>query len=87
MPFTCVLCNEETCYLSNFCDDCQVIKRITNCYGKVEVKEILKEVCLRNKKQQRWFKRPQKNFKTYKINGIIKSKNELNEEIKGLKKN
>ena len=76
MPFTCVLCNEETCYLSNFCDDCQVIKRITNCYGKVEVKEILEEVCLRNKKQQK-----------YKIDGIIKSKNELNNEIKELKKN
>lgn len=72
----CLLCQDETCYLSNFCDDCQVIKRITNCYGKIEVKEILEEVCLRNKKQQK-----------YKIDGIIKSKNELNNEIKELKKN
>lgn len=76
MPFVCVLCNEETCYLSNFCDDCQIIKRITNCYGKVEVKEILEEVCLRNKKQQK-----------YKINAIIKNKDELHKEIKDIKKN
>jgi len=71
----CLLCQDETCYVSNFCPGCETIKRIVNVYGKLEVKEILETVCLRTKKQQ-----------TYKIDGIIKTKNELNEEIKGLKK-
>ncbi len=71
----CLLCQDESCYVSNFCDDCETIKRIVNVYGKLEVKEILETVCLRTKKQQK-----------YKINGIIKTKEQLNEEIKDLKK-
>jgi len=72
---SCLLCQAETCYVSNFCPDCETIKRIVNVYGKLEVKEILETVCLRTKKQQK-----------YKIDGIIKTKNELNKEIKELKK-
>ena len=37
----CLLCQDETCYVSNFCPDCETIKRIVNVYGKLEVKEIL----------------------------------------------
>lgn len=51
MPFQCYLCNEETVITSYFCDDCNYIKRILQCYGREQIKEIITKVCIRNKKQ------------------------------------
>ena len=48
---TCYLCNQETCLTSYFCDDCNYIKRILQCYGREQIKEIITKVCIRNKKQ------------------------------------
>jgi hypothetical protein len=48
---TCYLCNEETCLTSYFCSDCNYIKRILQCYGRDQIKEIITKVCIRNKKQ------------------------------------
>tara|TARA_Y100001963_G_C6660476_1_gene390197 strand:+ start:616 stop:813 length:198 start_codon:yes stop_codon:yes gene_type:complete len=48
------LCQKETCYIKNFCDNCEFIKRVCNTYGAVEVKEILERVCLRNKTQMNY---------------------------------
>ena len=39
MPFKCYLCNEEYVLTSYFCDDCNYIKRILQCYGKNEIKD------------------------------------------------
>ena len=48
---TCYLCNDETVITSYFCSDCNYIKRILQCYGRDQVKEIITKVCIRNKKQ------------------------------------
>lgn len=58
----CLLCEQEYSLISNFCPNCRVIKNIGNCYGYVQIKEILERVCLRDGKQQE-----------YKINKIIAS--------------
>jgi len=50
--FNCQLCQEETCYVYKYCDNCQNVKRIMNCYGSKEVLAILNRVCLRNGEQQ-----------------------------------
>ena len=50
--FNCQLCQEETCYVYKYCDNCQNVKRIMNCYGSKEVLAILNRVCLRNGAQQ-----------------------------------
>lgn len=50
--FTCQLCQQETCYVYKYCDTCQNVKRIMNCYGAKEVLAILNRVCLRNTQQQ-----------------------------------
>ena len=50
--FTCQLCQQETCYIYKYCDTCQNVKRIMNCYGAKEVLAILNRVCLRNTQQQ-----------------------------------
>jgi len=51
MPFNCYLCNEETVITSYFCSDCNYIKRILQCYGREEIKNIITKVCIRNQKQ------------------------------------
>lgn len=51
MPFLCYLCNEETVITSYMCTDCNYIKRILQCYGREEIKNIITKVCIRNKKQ------------------------------------
>ena len=51
MPFLCYLCNITTCYTTYFCEDCTYIKRILQCYGKEEIKDIITKVCIRNTKQ------------------------------------
>lgn len=48
---TCYLCNDETVITSYFCSDCNYIKRILQCYGRDQIKEIITKVCIRNKKQ------------------------------------
>jgi len=48
---SCYLCNSETVITSYFCDDCNYIKRILQCYGREEIKNIIKKVCIRNQKQ------------------------------------
>jgi len=48
---TCYLCNQETVITSYFCNDCNYIKRILQCYGREEIKNIITKVCIRNKKQ------------------------------------
>lgn len=50
--FKCVLCENQFTLVSNFCDNCRVIKNIGNCYGYEEIKKILERVCLRDGKQQ-----------------------------------
>lgn len=50
--FKCVLCENQFTLVSNFCDNCRVIKNIGNCYGYEEIKDILQRVCLRDGKQQ-----------------------------------
>tara|TARA_R110002072_G_scaffold1924_3_gene15884 strand:+ start:2645 stop:2893 length:249 start_codon:yes stop_codon:yes gene_type:complete len=50
--FKCSLCENEFTIISSFCENCRVIKNIGNCYGYVEIKEILQRVCLRDGKQQ-----------------------------------
>ena len=52
MVFRCLLCELEYSLISNFCPNCRVIKNIGNCYGYVQIKEILERVCLRDGKQQ-----------------------------------
>lgn len=52
MVFKCLLCEQEYSLISNFCPNCRVIKNIGNCYGYVQIKEILERVCLRDGKQQ-----------------------------------
>jgi hypothetical protein len=52
MVFRCLLCEQEYSLISNFCPNCRVIKNIGNCYGYVQIKEILERVCLRDGKQQ-----------------------------------
>mgnify|MGYP003626403807 CR=1 FL=1 len=52
--FNCVLCEEQTCYVSKFCDNCRVIKNIGNCYGYVEIKNVLEKVCIRNIQQRQY---------------------------------
>tara|TARA_R100000541_G_C1878830_1_gene82014 strand:- start:570 stop:821 length:252 start_codon:yes stop_codon:yes gene_type:complete len=52
MPFLCYLCSEETCYTTYFCNDCNYIKRILQCYGREEIKDIVTKVCIRNKQQR-----------------------------------
>lgn len=49
--FKCILCNEEFVLTSYFCDDCNYIKRILQCYGRNEIKDIITKTCIRNKKQ------------------------------------
>lgn len=51
MPFNCYLCQEETVITSFFCSDCNYIKRILQCYGRTEIKDIITKVCIRNDKQ------------------------------------
>lgn len=51
MPFQCYLCQEETVITSFFCSDCNYIKRILQCYGRSEIKDIITKVCIRNDKQ------------------------------------
>ncbi len=51
MPFNCYLCQEETVITSFFCSDCNYIKRILQCYGRSEIKDIITKVCIRNDKQ------------------------------------
>ena len=48
---SCYLCNSETVITSYFCDDCNYIKRILQCYGREEIKNIITKVCIRNQKQ------------------------------------
>ena len=52
--FKCCLCEAEYILTSNFCNNCRVIKNIGNCYGYIEIKEILEKVCLRDGKQQNY---------------------------------
>jgi hypothetical protein len=39
-------------YIGSFCTTCSSIKNIMAIYGHKEVADILKKVCIRNKKQQ-----------------------------------
>lgn len=54
MVFSCVLCLKETCYVHNFCETCEFIKRVCNIYGADEVKNILDRVCIRNTEQRNY---------------------------------
>jgi len=54
MVFSCVLCQKETCFVSNFCETCEFIKRVCNIYGVDEVKQILERVCIRNTEQRNY---------------------------------
>ena len=76
MVFNCSLCQKETCYVSNFCDTCEFIKRVCNIYGAVEVKNILERVCIRNT-EQRNFKISQELKKEIQ-NKTLGNKKELN---------
>ncbi len=67
---TCRLCQEEYCLLSNFCSDCQKVKRIINIYGKSDVLDILNMVCLRQKDKRE--------NKANLIKANIDSKKEIN---------
>ncbi len=49
--FSCLLCENETCYISKWCEGCREIKNIMNVYGAVKVNEIVKRVCVRNGEQ------------------------------------
>ncbi len=66
--FKCYLCNDEYVITSYFCDDCNYIKRILQCYGRSEIKDIITKTCIRNKKQR--------------INKIDIIKDKLNKEEK-----
>ena len=72
--FSCILCQKETCYIHNFCETCEFIKRVCNTYGAVEVKEILERVCLRNTEQR-----------NYKISAELKKDIENVKKTKNLK--
>ncbi len=48
----CVLCREEFCLISNFCNDCKRVQRMVVLYGKDKVKDILENVLVRNEDQQ-----------------------------------
>lgn len=50
--WNCYLCDEVTCYTTYFCKDCNYIKRILQCYGREEIKDIVTKVCIRNKQQR-----------------------------------
>ena len=72
--FQCRLCG-ETEYINYYCEDCSIIRRIVLTYGKLETRNILERVCLRNKKQQ-----------NYKITDIKKElENEEKKTIKEVK--
>jgi len=73
MVFSCVLCQKETCFVSNFCETCEFIKRVCNIYGVDEVKQILERVCIRNK-EQRNFKISAELKKDIVNKGIINKK-------------
>ena len=49
--FSCLLCENETCYVSKWCDSCREIKNIMNVYGAKNVNNIVKRVCVRNQDQ------------------------------------
>ena len=52
LSLTCTLCEHEPMYIGSFCTTCSSIKNIMAIYGHKEVADILKKVCIRNKKQQ-----------------------------------
>ena len=49
MPFTCVLCEKETCYIANLCDKCRRIKHLISVYDD-RVYKVLDNVLVRNEK-------------------------------------
>ena len=48
----CVLCKEEFCLISNFCNDCKKVQRMVVLYGRDKVKSILENVLIRDEEQQ-----------------------------------
>jgi len=51
MPFLCVFCEKERCYLTYLCDKCREQKHLKLLYGD-RYDEIVKNVLLRTKNKQ-----------------------------------
>lgn len=50
--FSCVLCEKETVYVSNFCETCSNIKKICLIVGSNETLDILTNICIRDKQKR-----------------------------------
>jgi hypothetical protein len=47
--FVCVLCEKETCYISNLCNKCRRVKHLLNLYDE-RVYDVLENVLVRTEK-------------------------------------
>lgn len=52
--FNCKLCEKEYVYTTYICSSCRRIKHCMNLYGSKRVVEILENVLIRNKDQQKY---------------------------------
>ena len=51
MVFTCVFCEEQTCYVSYLCDDCRALKHIKLTY-KDRFNQVIQSVLVRSPEKQ-----------------------------------
>jgi len=49
MVFSCILCEKETCYITNLCDKCRRVKHLINLYDH-KVYDVLEDVLVRGNK-------------------------------------
>jgi hypothetical protein len=50
MSLSCVLCQENWCFISPLCEECKKIRQLGNLYGMTKIKNILTRVLLREDK-------------------------------------
>ena len=49
MVFSCILCEKETCYISNLCTNCRRVKHLISVYD-TKVYDVLEDVLVRGNK-------------------------------------
>ena len=79
--FSCLLCENEVCYVSKWCVGCREIKNIMNVYGAEKVLDIVKRVCVRNGEQLNRKIEMEKEV-INKVEEELCENKELNEKIK-----